>query len=418
MTRRRGQRAGARHDWYAIRNTATGEGPAVVYLFDEIDSWWGVSADEFVRELAAIDSDEIVVKINSPGGNAYDGIAIMNALLAHPAKITTSVEGLAASAASFIAVAGDDRIIRPGAELMVHNAWSVAVGNASEIRAVADQLDRTSANVAGIYARHAGGDVADWQAAMDAETWYTADEAVAAGLIHRVEDPAKAADDEPEEARASWDLSVYAYAGRAAAPAPRRFARSRKPVAPAAAPRKEKPVALIDDLRTRLGVADDADESTVLAALDEALDERAGDDDTTEGATEGTENAAAELTPAAVAASARKLGMTVVDADTYAATVAAAQQGAKAFERQQSDHRNAVLDTAVRTGRITTARREHYAKMLAADPEGTEELLTSLPAGMSVPINEVGHAIDVPEEAEHSAEMAGVFAQITGRSIK
>lgn len=147
------------------------------------------ASTKFVEKLNKITDDQITLRINSPGGDCFEGLAIMNALRAHPAQVTAVVESLAASAASFIAVGGADRVVmRPTAELMVHNALAMAVGNANEIDKLSGDLRRMSSKIATIYAERSGRDVGEWQSAMDAETWFTADEAVAAGLADAVED--------------------------------------------------------------------------------------------------------------------------------------------------------------------------------------------------------------------------------------
>ncbi|MFD9614923.1 ATP-dependent Clp protease proteolytic subunit, partial [Streptomyces sp. NPDC059083] len=310
-----------------------------------------------------------------------------------------------ASAASFIAMAGDERIIRPGAEVMIHNAWTVAVGGASDLRAAADQLERTSASVAGIYADRSGGDVADWQAAMDAETWYSAQEAVDAGLADRIEKSGKTAEAEPT-AKARWDLSRFAYSGRHAAPAPRTAARTRTPFAARAeVKREEGPMpTLIEGLRERFGLPEDADEATILAAVTEQLDSAAA----------ATDDVPAEPSAQQITASASRLGLVLVDRTQYEQTIAQASKGAAAFEQMQTDRRNAVLDKAVRRGAVAASRREHFAKLLVADPEGTEQLLDGLPDGVAVPLAEVGHAGE-PEIDHLETEMADVYAKVTGR---
>ncbi|MFD6357936.1 head maturation protease, ClpP-related [Nocardia tengchongensis] len=395
--------------WYAIHNAATAKGSTpTIYLFDEIDSYWGVSAEDFARELDAIDADEIMVKINSPGGNVYDGLAIMNALADHPAKIITSVEGLAASAASFIAMSGDERIIRPGAEMMIHNAWTVAAGGAADLRAAADQCERTSASVASIYAERTGGDVADWQAAMDAETWYSAQEAVDAGLADRVEKAGKTAETDAEPtAKARHDLSRFMFAGRSAAPAPRTAART--PRNPSAVIRAEVPTGkegfmptLNEALRSRFGLPEDADDEAVLAAVDQALT---------------AEPAPGEPTAQQIVAAASRHDMLLVDRTQYEQTVARADQGAAAYEQLQTRERNAVLDKHVRRGALAPGRREHFAKLLKADPEGTTELLDGLPSGSVVPLAEIGHAGE-PDVDPLENELSGVFARVTGNPWK
>lgn len=201
--------------------TSTLEGTtAVLRLYDPVDSYgefWGVSAKEFAQALDDLPSNvtEIRLHINSPGGDVFDGVAIVNSLRSHPARVVAVVDGIAASAASFIAAAADETIMAPNSELMIHDAWGLCVGNAAEMRQMADMLDHISDNIASIYAAKAGGTTADWRAAMAKETWYSAEEAVAAGLADSVQELAPA--DGPQNRH---DLSIFTYAGRAAAPAP------------------------------------------------------------------------------------------------------------------------------------------------------------------------------------------------------
>jgi ATP-dependent protease ClpP protease subunit len=209
------QRPQAR-SWYRIENRA---GVAArVDLMDDIGAW-GVSAQEFVGELNAINASAIDLHINSGGGDAFDGLAIYQAIKDHPARVTVQVDGLAASAASFIAQAGDEVVMAPKATMMIHDASGITLGNASDHRQTADLLDKLSNNIASIYADRAGGTVEDWRATMLAETWYLADEAVAAGLADGI--AGQAADEAPadEQAANRWSAS-FKYPGRDAAPAP------------------------------------------------------------------------------------------------------------------------------------------------------------------------------------------------------
>lgn len=193
--------------WYRIvRNTADQGAPTRVDIYEEIGGSWfgGVTAVDFVAELAAIEGD-LEVHINSPGGDVFEGLAIYTAIAQRPGNVTTIVDGLAASAASFIAMAGKNRIIAPGAMMMIHDAAGLCMGNASDMRELADLLDKVSDNLAGIYAENAT-QPTDWRAAMKAETWYTADEAVAAGLVHKL---AQRPADGALAAAAKFDLSAY-----------------------------------------------------------------------------------------------------------------------------------------------------------------------------------------------------------------
>jgi len=214
--RPRAQLRQGRTDWYKITNSVGGA-PAVLHLYDEI-GYWGITASDLVAELSALDVSAIDVHINSPGGEIFDGIAITNALRAHRATVTTYVDSLAASIASVIAMAGDRVVMAPNSQLMIHDGSGLCIGNAAEMREMADLLDRQSDNIAAVYAEKAGGDVADWRALMTAETWYTAEEAVAAGLADEVSPTRNpSSGNSPEN---SWDLSIFRYASRAEAPAP------------------------------------------------------------------------------------------------------------------------------------------------------------------------------------------------------
>jgi ATP-dependent protease ClpP protease subunit len=204
---------------------AAAGGIATLRLYDPIDSWggpWGVSAKEFTEALDGLTGvDEIRLHINSPGGEVFEGIAILNALRAHPARVTAVVDGLAASAASFIAAGADEVVMGRNTELMIHDAWGIVIGPAADLRDAADRLDHLSDNIASIYQARAGGTVPGWRAAMLAETWYSAEEAVTAGLADRVEHPASAGDDTSGDQPANgFDLSMFRHPGRASAPQP------------------------------------------------------------------------------------------------------------------------------------------------------------------------------------------------------
>ncbi len=205
---------------FLVSPNTTEDGVATVRLYDPIDSWggdWGVSAKEFAALLDETPDDvsEIRLHLNSPGGEVFEGLAILNLLRSHRAKVTTVVDGLAASIASVIAMAGDEVLMAPNSELMIHDAWGLTIGNAADMHAMAETLDHLSNNIASVYAGKAGGTAEDWRALMRLETWFGADEAVAAGIADSLaETPAKA------DAKAAFDLSQFRFAGRAEAPDP------------------------------------------------------------------------------------------------------------------------------------------------------------------------------------------------------
>ena len=162
-----------------------------VDVYDDIGEggWFaeGLTAKSFAAQLASV-RGALEVHINSAGGDVFDGISIGNAIRGHKGVVTTVVDGLAASIASVIAQAGHERVVQPGSMLMIHDAYGGCVGDAAEMAKMAETLGQVSDNLAGIYASRAGGTAESWRAAMRAETWYTAEEAVAAGLADRVGD--------------------------------------------------------------------------------------------------------------------------------------------------------------------------------------------------------------------------------------
>lgn len=179
--------------WYRI--DAAESGNAVIYIYDEI-SWWGITARDFIEELNAITAENITVHINSPGGFVDDGIAIYNALRDHKAHVTTINDAGAYSIASVIMMAGDRVVANRHSMMMIHDALTIldVLGYfnpadldrlEADIRDVRMLLDKTSDVLAGVYAERSGS-AAEWRAAMRATTWYTAEEALAAGLVDEV----------------------------------------------------------------------------------------------------------------------------------------------------------------------------------------------------------------------------------------
>ncbi len=212
-------------DWFRIENSADEPDATDVLIYSSIGGWFGMWADEFVDELKAVTTSKINLRLNSPGGSVFDGIAIANAIRSHPATVTVYVDSLAASIASVIAMSGDRLVMMPQSQIMVHNASGACYGDSTEMVKMAEMLDKQSRNIAEAYAQHTGGSLAEWQQYMADETWFTADEALAAGLADEVmpmKAPKKEAPLAPAEAHMSksWDLSMYRYAGREQAPAP------------------------------------------------------------------------------------------------------------------------------------------------------------------------------------------------------
>jgi ATP-dependent protease ClpP protease subunit len=394
--------------WYTIKALADGsdDGPAEILIYDEISPMWGVSAADFVRDLAAIDASEITVRINSPGGSVFDGIAILNALRGHDATITTVVDSLAASIASVIAMGGDRVVMNKNSSMMIHNAWDLAVGNADELQQAADRLRGFSTNIASIYADKAGGTVDDWQALMDAETWYTADEAVAAGLADEtIVETVKT----PSYARAS--LERFKYAGREAAPAPHILPRNQAPLSVKAEVTKGKDAVmatLTESLVEKLGLDAEADDDAILAKVIELAERPEKVDDAPPAAP--VEPSTEQITTAAA-----KLGMALVDRGQYEQTVAAVAelQAVRAAQVKADDER--LLDDAIKAGKLTPANRSNWLALMDKDRIGIRATLAQLPAGL-IPVAEMGHGVG-SEEDHLDDQLAGAFAKITGLNV-
>lgn len=182
-----------------------------IYIYDAIVAddetayWWGgVSAETLVPAIRDIKGGTIHLRINSPGGDVFAAQTICQAIRDTGAKVIAHVDGYAASAATVIATAADEVEISDGGFFMIHNAWTWAMGNANDLTATATLLSKIDGSLAAQYAKKSGMAVDDVRAAMDAETWYTAEEAVAAGLVDRIAAGKKA--------EASWNMSAYAKA--------------------------------------------------------------------------------------------------------------------------------------------------------------------------------------------------------------
>lgn len=160
---------------------AAADGVTEILIYDEI-GYWGVTAKDFVMALAQVGDGPINVRINSPGGDVFDGMAIYNALKARTAPVTVTIDGLAASAASYIAMAGSEIVMGELSMLMIHNAWGLVIGNRHDMLDSAATMEKIDGLLAGVYAARCGMTPAECAALMDAETWFTAQEAIDAKL--------------------------------------------------------------------------------------------------------------------------------------------------------------------------------------------------------------------------------------------
>lgn len=193
-------------NWYSVKALAPGHAEIVIY--DEI-GYWGKSASDFITELNAMkDVAQIDVRINSPGGDVFDGHAIYNLLRSHPAHVTAYIDGIAASIASIIMLAADEIIMPANALVMIHDPVVGAYGDVEALRKAADVLEKLRGILLSAYVARTGEDEATVSAWMTKETWFTAEEAIASGLADTLLEPVKAA--------AVFDARKFSNAPRAA----------------------------------------------------------------------------------------------------------------------------------------------------------------------------------------------------------
>jgi len=176
--------------WYAIRARGTG---AEVAIYDEIGAY-GVSAKGFLAELGALpEGTPVDLRLNSPGGSVFDAVAIHNALKRHEGTVTVWIDGIAASAASYVAMAGDEIVMPENAFLMIHDPAGLVMGTAEDMRAMAEALDKVKGSLVSGYAAKSGRTPEEVSALMAAETWFDASDAVAQGFADRLIEPVRIA---------------------------------------------------------------------------------------------------------------------------------------------------------------------------------------------------------------------------------
>lgn len=179
-------------------HAATAEKPALLSIYDEI-GFWGVQAKDFIAGIAAIEAKDLDLEINSPGGDVFAATAMYNALRASGKTITAKVMGVAASAASLVFMAGDKRVMPKNTHLMIHNPWTITMGNAEELEEQAATLRKVGSSMAATYATRSGMKDEDLAPLLAKDTWLTADEAAEKGFATEVISDVKA--------KASFDMT-------------------------------------------------------------------------------------------------------------------------------------------------------------------------------------------------------------------
>ena len=413
-------------------------------LYGEIG--WEVRASEFVPALDAVTDSHIDLHISSTGGDVFEALTIMNALKEHPATKTVYIDGLAASAASFIAVGiGGEVIMRPGAEMMIHNAQGGAWGDMNDMHAIIERLESASATIADIYAAKTGTDAETWRAAMDAETWFSADEALVAGLVDRVEAAGEGVDNR-KLAGVSNTVRGGRYRRREDAPAPQPALMNRRGA------REEKPMSFIDKLKAALGADPNTSQDDLLKLVNVAVDgfnpevavkdnqseetvtaETANDDEenqeqvavkdnqseeiaTAETANEDEETQEqvavkdnqSEETATAETESTDAFGDVVtIDRYVYEDLLKRAATGDASVERDHQMEVAAMVDTAIKAGKVLAARRDALIAQGLEDTTALKNHLAKLAPG-TIPVSEKGWVgsvgVDADEETAKLAE--------------
>jgi ATP-dependent protease ClpP protease subunit len=390
---------------------------ATMRLYGPIyNGWMGISASVVATALKEIgDAEEIRVRINSPGGDVAEAMAILNMLRANGAKVVAVVDGIAASSGSFLAAGCEETVMSPGTQMMVHDASGICLGQSKDMVKMAQALDSFSNSIASVYAGVTGGTTEEWRAVMVEETWYTADEAVEAGLANDVrvvkdsgktETPdAEGSEDIEDRVKARYDLSIFNYAGRDQAPPPH-SPPSASAIGSVNTSERGSAVAFtaeqLTNMRQDLGLAEDADEATIVAALSEALSERA-DPVASPPVSASTPPPAAD--PAPAAPDQPSPGTMVIDSSAWEEREARIKRLEAQDAKRRRDERDGVIAQAVTDGKFAKARSEHWAKLWDASPEQTRTVIEGLTKNV-VPVSELGHAGD---DESIDDEFAGLF---------
>jgi ATP-dependent Clp protease protease subunit len=176
---------------------------STIYLYDVIDSYFGIGAESFNKELSAMKGKPVNLRINSPGGDVFDARAMATAIAQH-GNVTAHIDGLAASAATYVALAANSVHMSDGSFFMIHNAWTMGIGGKSDFLELAALLDKMDGTIMNDYVKKTGKTVDEITSWMNAETWFTAQEAMDNGFIDSITDGNKVEN--------KWNLSAYANA--------------------------------------------------------------------------------------------------------------------------------------------------------------------------------------------------------------
>lgn len=400
---------GSVHDWYKI-DAKSKSRKATVYIMDEI-SPWGSGARQFSETVAKLDVDEIELHLNSPGGNFPEGVAIMNMLRDHKATVNAQVDGLAASAATIVALGADHVTMKTGSQMMVHEGSGLVYGPMADMLKMAQVLEKTNAQMAEMYAERAGGTAEDWRAAMAEETWYTAQEAVDAGLADTLDASGK--EDEVVAARNRFDLSVFAHAGRDKAPAP--YTPTAGPPGNQSEEEEEMPNKFLVQMATQLGIkdVDKLDDEALSKAIETAQADAVKAAEAKSKDAEGNKPGGGDDKPDDKPVGVKiPEGFVLLDKSTVEALQSTAKGADAALAKIEERERDSELDAAVAKGKIPNARREHWVNFWKGDPEGAKAALAALPDNL-VPLAPIGSG-GTGEAGEVDADYAALYPEESG----
>ena len=345
------------------------EAPVEILIYDVIDSIggeWGVSATEVVTALANLRGRDLKIRINSEGGMATEGAAIYAALTSHDARVDIQIDGVAASAAAFIAMAGDTVRMHETATMMIHGAWTFALGNSEDLRRAADELDVFNAGMVAAFAARTKKEADYWQAELGNDRWFTSQQAQDEGLVDEVI---------PAGRQQSPVVSMAAVmSARQSMPIPVALGglmATRTQKAASAATTEPAQLAITEDPATELAETTVEPDPTVK---DPDVEEDNNDDDAT------SDQLAADA------------DVVTLDRETYEDLVRQATSGTDGVAAAARRRREGLVDSAVQAGKIPPARRSHWLTALEADP-GMEATLAGLAPGL-VPLAEVGSSTD------------------------
>lgn len=188
-----------------------------IYIYDIIDGLFGYRALDLIQSLSSAGGQEVHIHYNCPGGDVFEARAMQAALASYSGKICTHIDGLCASAATYPAMTAAEVSISTGGMIMIHNSWSMVMGDCCEMRKTADLLEKIDGTIVADYCRRTGKPAEMVAAWMDKETWFTSEEALSEGFVDAIDESGQSAG---KQAINRWNLSAYANAPRQEVPEP------------------------------------------------------------------------------------------------------------------------------------------------------------------------------------------------------